>query len=210
LLLKLSCVSFASRRKPEMMMADFTVLLQKWREGDRQAENELFALVLPHLRRLARYIMRGERKDLNLQPTELVNQIYFRLVAAKDRDWKNRQHFFALAAKAMRQYLIDVARRRPDGEFVPIDGMKEFLPAESQQLVLAMHIDRLLDKLAEKEPEWCRVVEMKYFLGLTDEEAAEVLGLKLRTMQRMWFDARQWLFAQLKSDEVPPSERETR
>jgi RNA polymerase sigma-70 factor (ECF subfamily) len=192
-------------------MADFTVLLQKWREGDRQAENELFALVLPHLRRLARYIMLGERKDLSLQPTELVNQIYFRLVAAKDRDWKNRQHFFALAAKAMRQYLIDVARRRPDGEFVPIDGMKEFLPAESQQLVLAMHIDRLLDKLAEKEPEWCRVVEMKYFLGLTDEEAAEVLGLKLRTMQRMWFDARQWLFEQLKSDgEVPPSERETR
>src|SRR6266436_8459775 len=104
-------------------MGDITQLLQKWREGDRQAEGELFELVLPNLRRLAQYLMKGERKGHSLQPTELVDQVYFRLVAAKDRDWQNRGHFFAIAARAMRRYLIDYARARPDADFVPIEGL---------------------------------------------------------------------------------------
>jgi RNA polymerase sigma factor (TIGR02999 family) len=150
-------------------------------------------------------MMKGERKNHSLQPTELVDQIYFRLVAAKDRDWKNRQHFFALAARAMRQYLIDLARRRPKGEFVPIDGVPDFLPADSYRLDEALQISRLLDELAEKEPEWCRIVEVKYFLGLTDDEAAEALGIKVRTLQRTWCDARQWLYDRLKSDDSTES-----
>ncbi|HUI78189.1 MAG TPA: ECF-type sigma factor [Bryobacteraceae bacterium] len=178
---------------------DITQLLQKWRAGDRQAENDLFNLVFPNLRRLAHYLMRGERKDHTLQPTELVDQIYFRLVAAKDRDWRNRQHFFAIAARTMRRYLIDHARGRPDAEFLAIDGIRDFLPADSARLDLAITVDRLLDKLSETKPEWCDVVEVKYFLGLTDEEAADALGVKLRTMQRMWRDARQWLFEQTDS-----------
>ena len=175
---------------------DITLLLQKWRDGDRKAENELFNLVFPNLRRLAHYMMRGERKDHTLQPTELVNQIYFRLVAAKDRDWRNRQHFFATAARTMRRYLIDHARGRPNAEFLGIDGIRDFLPADSAKLDLAINVDRLLTRLSKIKPEWCDVVEVKYFLGLTDEEAADALGLKLRTMQRMWRDARQWLFEQ--------------
>jgi RNA polymerase sigma factor (TIGR02999 family) len=184
---------------------DITQLLQKWREGDRQAENDLFNLVFPNLRRLAHYLMRSERKDHTLQPTELVDQIYLRLVAAKDRDWRSRQHFFAIAARSMRRYLIDHARGRPNAEFLAIDGIRDFLPTDTAKLDVAITVDRLLDKLAESKPEWCDVVEVKYFLGLTDEEAADALGLKLRTMQRMWRDARQWLFEQTDSGSAEQS-----
>jgi RNA polymerase sigma factor (TIGR02999 family) len=173
---------------------DITQLLQRWREGSRDAENELFALVLPNLRRLAHYLMMRERKGHSMQATELVDQIYFRLVTAKDRDWRSRQHFFAIAARAMRRYLIDHARGRPEGEMVALEGIKDILPADSAKLDLALTVDRLLDELAETKPEWCMLVEVKFFLGLTDEEAAETLGIKLRSMQRMWRDARQWLF----------------
>ena len=173
---------------------DITQLLQRWREGSRDAENELFCLVLPKLRGLAHYLMKGERKGHTLQPTELVDQIYIRLVGAKDRDWRNRGHFFAIAARAMRRYLIDHARGRPDAEFIALEGVGEFLPAQTFEVEQAIAVDQLLYELAETNPEWCQLVEVKYFLGLTDEEAADALGMKLRSMQRMWRDARQWLF----------------
>jgi RNA polymerase sigma factor (TIGR02999 family) len=175
-------------------MGDITHLLQQWREGDRVAEHELFSLVTPNLRKLAHYLMKGERQGHTMEPTELVNQIYIKLVAAKDRDWQNRSHFFALAARAMRRYLIDHARGRPDAELVALEGMEDFLPADSAKVDLALTVDKLLNQLAETKPEWCALVEVKYFLGLTDEEAAEMLGIKLRSMQRMWRDARRWLF----------------
>jgi RNA polymerase sigma factor (TIGR02999 family) len=181
---------------------DITLLLQKWRSGSRTAENELFALVLPNLRQLAHYLMMGERKGHTLQPTELVNEVYMRLVAAKDRDWQNRQHFFAIAARAMRHYLIDHARGRPDVDFVALELVENLFPANKAKVDLAVVVDRLLDQLAEAHPDWCTVVELKYFLGLTDDEAAETLGLKLRTMQRMWRDARQWLFERMESGDA--------
>ncbi len=183
-------------------IGDITQLLHKWREGSREAENELFALVFPNLRRLARYLMRGERKGHSLQATELVDQIYFRMVAAKDRDWQNRRHFFAIASRAMRRHLIDHARGKPDAEFVALTGIRDFLAADSAKVDVALTVDRLLDELAETKPEWCMLVEAKYFLGLTDEEAAEALGMKPRTMQRMWRDARQWLFARMESGDA--------
>jgi RNA polymerase sigma factor (TIGR02999 family) len=175
-------------------MGDITQLLQEWRLGSRDAENELFTLVTPNLRRLAHYLMKGERKGHTMQATELVDQVYFRLVGAKDRDWRNRAHFFAIAGRAMRRFLIDYARGKPDAEVVALDGLRDFLPADSSKIDLAITVGRLLDQLAATKPEWCSLVELKYFLGLTDEEAADVLGVKLRSMQRMWRDARQWLF----------------
>jgi RNA polymerase sigma factor (TIGR02999 family) len=184
---------------------DITHLLRRWRAGSRDAENELFTLVLPNLRRLAHYLMKGERKGHTLQPTELVDQVYVRLVAAKDRDWQNRQHFFAIAARAMRRYLIDHARARPDAEFVALEGIENFVPIDSAKLDVAVTVDRLLEQLAEAKPDWCTLVELKYFLGLTDEEAAEMLGLKVRTMQRMWRDARQWLFEHMESGHAEQS-----
>jgi len=173
---------------------DITLLLHQWQGGSRTAENDLFALVMPHLRRLAHHMMQGERPGHTMQATELVDQIYFRMVGAKNRDWQNRQHFFAIAARAMRRYLIDHARGRPDAPIVALEGIQNLLPADSVKLDLAINIDRLLTQMAEVKPEWCTLVEVKYFLGLNDEEAAATLGIKMRTMQRMWHEARQWLF----------------
>jgi RNA polymerase sigma factor (TIGR02999 family) len=181
----------------EQTMGDITHLLHQWRAGSREAENQLFTLVLPNLRRLAHYLMQRERKGHSLQATELVDQIYFRLVAAKERDWQNRKHFFAIAARAMRRYLIDHARGRPAAEFVALEGFENILPADSGKIDLAITVDRLLDELSETKPEWSMLVEMKFFLGLTDEEAAEAMGVKLRTMQRTWSDARRWLYTRV-------------
>jgi RNA polymerase sigma factor (TIGR02999 family) len=175
-------------------MADVTELLQRWRGGDRDAENELFVSVLPKLRRLAQYFLKGERRSHSLQATELIDQTYLRLVKAKDRDWRSRAHFFAIAGRVMRRYLVDQARAKPNVMFVALEDLQEHPTARAQKVELALTVDRLLDQLEQTNPDWCRVVEVKYFLGLTDEEAADALGLKLRTMQRMWFDARQWLF----------------
>ena len=178
---------------PEQV-GEITQLLHQWRAGVTGAENELFDRLNDDLRRLAQYFLKGERKGISLQATDVVDQVYIRLVAAKDRDWQNRQHFFAIAARAMRRLLIDHARGRPHGEFVGLKGVEADLLANSARLDLAITIDRLLDDLAKSNPEWCSLVEQKYFLGLTDEQAADVLGIKLRTVQRMWRDARQWLF----------------
>src|SRR5262249_21814574 len=173
---------------------EVTLLLQQWRVGDREAEKRLFELVLPELRRLAHHYMRGERRDHTLQPTELVTQIYLKLVAAKDRDWQNRGHFFAIAARAMRRFLIDYARTRPDVDVVPIEELDERLLASASKMELAVTIDRLLEELEKENSEQCAIVELRFFLGLTDQETADALGLKLRTMQRAWQDARHWLF----------------
>jgi len=178
-------------------MGDITILLQQWRDGSPEAENQLFELVLPNLRNLAHYLMKGERKDHTMQATELVNQIYVRLVAAKDRDWRSRSHFFAIAARAMRRYLIDYARGRPDAEFIALEGIDDLIPVGGARLDTALTVDRLLTELGKEKPEWCMVVEMKYFLGLNDEEASDAMGIRLRTFQRMWSDARQWLFARM-------------
>jgi len=190
--------------------ADITQLLHKWSEGDQFAERQLFSVVFPDLRRLAHHFMQGERKGHTLQATELVNQVYFRLVAAKNRDWQNRRHFFAIAARAMRRYLIDYARGRPRAEFVALDGIENLLPAGSPRLDQAITIDRLLDQLALKKPDWAMLVEVKYFLGLTDEEAAEALGMGLRTMQRMWVEARKWLFERMETPQTEPDPTEPR
>ena len=184
---------------------DITALLHRWRAGSMDAENALFARVLPDLRRLAHYLMKGERRGHTLQATELVDQIYFRLVDAKDRDWQSRGHFFAIAGRAMRRYLIDYARARPHAEFVALDDVRNLVAAETARVDVAVAVDHLLDQMAESHPDWCTLVEVKYFLGLTDEEAADALGMKLRTMQRMWLDARKWLYAHMESERAPQS-----
>lgn len=189
---------------PEQV-GEITELLHQWRQGSAEAENELFGRLNNELRRLAHYLLKGERKGHDLQATELVDQIYLRLIAAKDRDWQNRQHFFAIAARAMRRHLIDQARAQPDAEFVGFEKLEPFVPANSTRIGFAITVGRLLDQLAKQQPQWCQLVELKYFLGLTDEEAAEVMGLKLRTMQRMWRDARQWLFEQMVSNHAANS-----
>jgi RNA polymerase sigma factor (TIGR02999 family) len=177
-----------------------TRLLQLWREGDREAENQLFDTVLPRLRRLAQYLMRRERRDHTLQPTELVDEVYLRLVAAQDRDWRSRQHFYAIAARAMRRFLVDYARGRPRAGVVALEELERYLPAADRRLEQALDIDQYLDELAKVASEWCTIVELKFFIGLTDEETAEAMGLSVRTMQRMWRDARHWLFERVEAE----------
>jgi RNA polymerase sigma factor (TIGR02999 family) len=179
--------------------SDITKLLRRWKEGSTDAENQLFCMVMPDLRKLARYFMKRERSDHSLQSSDLVDQVYFKLVAAKDRDWQNRRHFFAIAARAMRRYLIDYARNRGAPQFVPFEDIEAVLRTSHSQVEMAVAIDKLLDELEQSQQELCSVVELKFFLGLTDEEAASSLGLKLRTFQRMWQDARHWLFVRLEA-----------
>jgi RNA polymerase sigma factor (TIGR02999 family) len=170
---------------------EITVLLHQWREGNTEAENHLFQIVEPNLRKLAHYLMKREWRNHPLQATELVNEAYLELLAAKDRDWQNRKHFFALAATIMRRYLIDLVRRAGPGIIVPNAGDGE-MAADSPEQAIAL--SELLDQLSRLHPEWCTVVEMKHFLGLTDEEIGRELSLPVRTVQRMWHDAREWLF----------------
>ncbi len=184
-------------RSMEPEVGDVTQLLKKWRAGDPDAESQLFRLVMPDLRRLAQYYISRERPDEILQPSALVNEAYLRLVRAKEQDWQSRQHFFAVAARAMRRYLIDYARARPKGTFVPFEDLAELLPAASTRLELALAIDPLLEELERIHPDLCSSVELKFFLGLTDKEAADALGTSLRSFQRRFSDARRWLFERL-------------
>jgi RNA polymerase sigma factor (TIGR02999 family) len=184
---------------------EVTRLLHAWGSGDRSVEDRLFELVLPDLRKLAESMMRRERPDHSLQPTALLNEAYCRLLNARERDWQNRSHFFAIAARAMRRLLIEHARGRPKGARIPIDGLQEFLRGRDEQLELALAIDGLLDDMAPAHGNWCSIVELKFFLGFTDDEAAEALGMPLRSMQRQFGDARRWLYERLKSCQAKPN-----
>src|SRR5260370_18934169 len=116
---------------------EITRLLHAWDTGDRTVEDRLFELVLPDLRKLAESMMRRERPEHSLQPTVLLSEAYCRLLTARERDWRNRSHFFAIAARAMRRLLIEHARGRPRGARIPIDGLQEFLRGRDEQLELA-------------------------------------------------------------------------
>ena len=184
---------------------EVTQLLQAWRTGDSGVEERLFGLLLPDLRRVAQHLMRRERPDHSLETTGLLNEAYCRLVNARERDWQNRQHFLAVAARAMRRLLIDYARGRGDGQRIPLEALEALLPRQDGQLQLAVSVDALLDELEASHPDWCSIVEMKFFMGLTDEETAEALGLSLRTVQRKFGDARRWLFQRLQTPQGNPN-----
>jgi len=177
--------------------SQITVLLQQWQTGDKDAESRLFELLTPDLRKIAARCFRDERPGHTLQPTALVNEAFFRLARAKNIDWQDRGHFFAVATRIMRRYLIDHARPRPVVEFLPMEGLPERIRGQPTPLELAIAIDTLLDELEIESPQRRAVVELKFFLGLTDEESADALGLKLHTLQREWHRARRWLFERL-------------
>jgi RNA polymerase sigma-70 factor, ECF subfamily len=185
---------------------EITLLLQQWRSGDPAAESKLFELLLPDLRRIAGRCFRSEDADRTLQPTALVNEAFFRLARAKGLDWQDRGHFFAIAARIMRRYLIDYARSRPDRNIVRMDNVPEHVLADHTPLELTIAIDALLDELELKSPQQRAVVELKFFLGLNDAEAAQSLNLSLHTFQREWYRARRWLFERV-SQGLPEKEQ---
>jgi len=182
---------------------EVTLLLREWRAGDREAEGKLFELLLPDLRKIAGRCFRGERQGHTLQPTALVNEAFFRLAKAKNIDWQDRGHFLAVAARVMRRYLIDYARARPSVRFLPMEGLPERILASRSPLEFAISMDALLDELENQSHQQRVVVELKFFLGMTDAEAAEELHLSLHTLQREWYRARRWLFERLSAEPCP-------
>lgn len=178
----------------------FSRMLAGFREGDGAAERQLIARVHADLRRLARRSLAGSRWMSTLDTTSLVNESYLRLVSPAARHVQTRAHFFNLAARAMRQVVCDYARKRlravRDAEAAAIDAADDPTLFQARQFT---RIDEALQDLARIAPRQARVVECRFFAGLTDEETAEALATSLRTVQREWSDARKWLQAQLQS-----------
>ena len=178
-------------------------MLSEIRRGNRDAESELISLVYDELRRLAAYHMRRERPDHTLQATALVHEAYMRLAEQRDVTWQNRAHFFAIAGKLMRRILIDHARahqREKRGGTLHKTTLKDlpvfFPPEESEELIV---LDRALDRLAEEYPRQSQVVELRYFGGLSVDEAAEVLNVSPKTVKRDWSLARAWLHREIRT-----------
>jgi RNA polymerase sigma factor (TIGR02999 family) len=177
--------------------APFDLLVDRATKGDRPALETLMPLVYGELRRLAAHYLRGERPGQTLQPTALVHEAYLKLLKDRPERWQNRAHFCAIAAHAMRQILIERARARDAlkrGGGQPRVTFDESLPAASaEQPIDVIALDAALDRLAELDPEQARIVELRFFGGLSIEEAAEAMGISPATLKRHWALARAWL-----------------
>ena len=181
-----------------------TSLLNKLADGDQQAGAQLVPLVYNELRRLAARCLQRERENHTLQATALVHEAYLKLTAQRSARWQNRAQFFALAAQAMRRILVDYARRRSrvkrDASIVSLDGAAAAGGLRNPEEILAVHLT--LEQLERIDPQQGRLVELRYFAGLSMEEAAEAMELPLRSAERQWTAAKAWLRAQLA--QAPP------
>jgi len=183
-----------------------TQLLKAMRAGDPQAAEDLLPLVYAELHRLAKSYMRRERPDHTLQATALINEAYLRLVG-EEIDWKNRAHFIGLSAKVMRRVLVDYARahkaEQRGGGLQRVE-MQEELAVAPEKLEEVQQIDELLEKLEKENPRQARVVELRYFGGLSFEEIGTLLQLTSRTAKSDWALARIWLMDQLQPGAKAP------
>ena len=181
--------------------AAVTRLLARFRAGDREAESQLVPLVYGELRRLASLYLSRERCDHTLQPTALVHEAFLRMASGRQPEWQNRAHFIAIAARLMRQILVDHARhhralkRGGSRETIPIEDTFVFVQEKSAELLA---LDQALDRLAQQDERQSQIVEMKFFGGLSIEDIAEVLKLSPRTVRRDWTVARAWLHKEIK------------
>lgn len=177
-----------------------TQLLAYWSGGDEAALGELTPLVYEELRRLAHFHMNGQRPDHTLQTTALVNEAYLRLAGHSNPPWQNRAHFFAVAARAMRQILVNYAKssraqKRGGGALkVELDEVALVSPEESREIV---DLHEALERLAALDSRKARVVELKYFGGLNHDEIAEVMKVSSVTVRRDWIFAKAWLYSEL-------------
>src|SRR5882724_3825146 len=177
--------------------ADLTQLLQRWSEGDRNALDRLMPLVYGELRRLANFYLHQERPDHTLQPTALVHEAYLRLVDQHHARWQNRAQFYGVAAQIMRRILVDHARQH---QAEKRKAMKDSLPLDEALTIPVkadlslVELDRSLDALSAFDPEKCRLVELRFFVGLNVEDTAEMLGVSPATVKREWAVAKAWLY----------------
>jgi RNA polymerase sigma factor (TIGR02999 family) len=182
-----------------MTAEDVTQLLQRWRDGDQQAHGQLNTVIYDELRKLAGSYLRRERSDHTLQSTALVNEAYMRLVQ-QDIAWQNRAHFFGIAAQIMRRILVDHARghlaaKRGSGAFKLSLDEAIGVPAGRDLEIVAL--DTALKDLANFDEQQAKIVELRFFAGLSVEETAEALGVSASTVKRDWVAAKAWLFRQL-------------
>ena len=174
------------------------------RSGRKDALAQLLPLIYGELRRLAARYMRDERADHTLQPTALVHEAYFRLAGQERANWQNRAQFMGIAGQLMRRLLVDHARKhyaaKHGGSLATLDeGLGNCSPAAQSEEVLA--VNEALDRLAEMDPQQAKVVELRYYAGLSTEETAGAMGISQRTVEREWTSAKAWLRAQLASGE---------
>jgi RNA polymerase sigma factor (TIGR02999 family) len=179
---------------------EITELLLRVRGGDSDAQSSLAEVVYGELHRMAKRYMRFERPDHTLQPTVLVHETYLQLVAAVDRDWQNRTHFYAAAAQSMRRILIDYARARSaakrGGRQVRLT-LEDTITLTNQRCEELLALDEALNRLAAMDLRQSRIVELRFFGGLTEEEIAKVLNVSARTVKRDWMTAKGWLHSEL-------------
>lgn len=178
--------------------AGVTQLLENWRNGDADARDEVIALLYKELRSLAGSYLRAERIGHTLRPTALVHELYLKLAGASPLDLKDRGHFLAIAARQMRRLLLDHARQAATQKRAAIrvdlhlDEMHGFEGGCD-----AGHLNNALDKLEQRDPRAARIIELRFFAGLTEEETASALDISRSTVRRDWDYARAWLFAEL-------------
>ena len=185
---------------PGKVPPDITELLHAWRQGDRQALDQLVPLVYDDLRRRAADHLRRERPGHTLPATAIVNETFLRLMGQKPPEWQDRAHFFAIASRVMRQVLVDHARardahKRGDG-VIPLSFDQEIL-VSNEQCDRLVALDDALQAFARHDAEKARLVEMRFFGGLSIEEAAEVMSVSVATLKRHWSFARAWLHKEL-------------
>ena len=183
-----------------------TKLLQGWRGGDRAALDALVPVVYKELHRLAHCELRKERPDHTLQSTALVHEAYFRLVGQTLPQWESRTHFFAIAAQLMRQILVDYARRHrasKRGSGVCMLTLDDAVVLPQRKDVDVVAIDDALNTLAEVDPRQSRIVELRFFAGLSLQEISEVMGIATATVQRDWTAARAWLHREISRRPIP-------
>jgi RNA polymerase sigma-70 factor, ECF subfamily len=183
--------------------SEITLLLQAWRSGDERALDRLAPLIYDDLRQLARRAVSHEAPGLTMQATALVNEVFLRLAEGASVDWKDRSHFFAVASKVMRRILTDAARARRREKRGGGDEPAHFEDAEvaaEQDDRSLIALDDALNSLAKSEPRKVRVVEMRFFGGMTHDEIAEVLTVSRDTVKRDWNFAKLWLAREIRSD----------
>jgi RNA polymerase sigma factor (TIGR02999 family) len=177
-----------------------TELLLRWSEGDNDAREKLIPLVYDELRRLARNCLAGQRSGLTLQSTALVHEVYLRLVGHTSVRWDNRVHFFAVAAQLMRRILVDHARmkraKKRGGQSVTL-LLNEEVALPKQREIDLMALDEALNNLATLDQRQCRLVELRFFAGLSIDEASHVLEISPATVKREWATARIWLLREM-------------
>jgi RNA polymerase sigma factor (TIGR02999 family) len=177
---------------------DITILLRQWHAGDLSARDILFVLLMPKLKKIAASRLRRERPNHTWQPTELVDEAYFKLHTANNVImWRDRNHFFAISTLAMGRLLIDHARRRPTAELLSLEDLPDGIMAGRTRLEVVLMVDQLMDELEQELPDVFKVVVAKMYVGYDMSEIEEMYGMPQRTAERRWHDGRKWLFERL-------------